>query len=74
MEVKGANGFDYGSENWYFHVKSDLSRLSCKLSELDNTLYKNEKWEGIFVMHMDDFLFAGTDYFNVYYWSHCQKI
>ena len=64
---KAAYGLEDASRNWYFSVKDELTKLGCKQSELDKALfrwYNNGKLEGIFVMHVDDFLFAGTEDFN----------
>ena len=64
---KAAYGLEDASRNWYFSVKEELVKLGCKQSELDKALfrwYNNGMLEGIFVMHVDDFLFAGTDAFN----------
>lgn len=55
------------SRNWYFIVNDDHTRQGCKQFELDKTMssgYNNGKLQGIFVMHVDDFLFAGTDGFS----------
>ena len=54
---------------WYFSVKEELSRLGCKQSQLDKALFRwyvNGHLEGVFVMHVDDFLYAGTENFNNY--------
>ena len=64
---KAAYGLGDASRNWYFSVRDELVRLGCKQSELDKALfrwYNNGNLEGIFVMHVDDFLFAGTQTFN----------
>ena len=64
---KTAYGLDDASRNWYFSVRDELIKLGCKQSELDKALfswYSNGKLEGVFVMHVDDFLFAGTQTFN----------
>ena len=64
---KAAYGLDDASRNWYFSVKDDLLKLGCTQSELDKALFRrtrNGKLEGIFLMHVDDFLFAGSEVFN----------
>ena len=64
---KAAYGLGDASRHWYFSVRDELCKLGCKQSELDKALfrwYNNGKLEGIFVMHVDDFLFAGTEDFN----------
>lgn len=45
---KAAYDLDDASQNWYFSVKDDLSRLGCKQSELDKAFFRwnyNEKLE-----------------------------
>ena len=37
---KAVYGLDDASQNWYFSVKDDLSRLGCKQSELDKGLFR----------------------------------
>ena len=55
------------SRNWFFSVKEDLIRLKYKQSKLDNALfrwYNNDKLEGVFAMHVDDFVCCGTTEFD----------
>ena len=64
---KAAYGLGDASRNWYFGMRDDLLGLGCVQSELDKALFrqsKNGKLEGIFLMHVDDFLFAGSEDFN----------
>lgn len=64
---KAAYGLTDASPNWYLSVKDELTKFGCKQSELDKALFRwysgNGNLEGIFVMHVDDFLFAGTKAF-----------
>ena len=64
---KVAYGLGDASRNWFFSVKEDLTKLNCKQSKLDHALfrwYNRGRLEGVFVMHVDDFLFCGTTEFN----------
>ena len=64
---KAAYGLGDASRNWYFSVRDELIKLGCKQSELDKALFwwhNSEGLEGVFVMHVDDFLFAGTSSFR----------
>ncbi|PIK34738.1 hypothetical protein BSL78_28434 [Apostichopus japonicus] len=64
---KAVYGLADASRNWFFSVKEELLKLNCKQSQLDKALfrwYNNGRLEGVFVMHVDDFLFAGSEAFN----------
>ena len=64
---KVAYGLGDASRNWYMSVKDELLKLGMKQSNLDNALfrwYNQGKLEGIFIMHVDDFLFSGTTNFE----------
>ena len=64
---KVAYGLGDASRNWYLSVKDELQKLGMKQSKLDNALfrwYRHGKIEGIFIMHVDDFLFCGTSNFE----------
>lgn len=55
------------SRNWFFSVKKELVQLKCEQSKLDPALFywhQEEKREGLFLMHVDDFLWAGHDRFK----------
>ena len=55
------------SRNWFLSVKKELGRLKCEQSKLDPALFywhKDNKLEGLFLMHVDDFLWAGSDQFK----------
>ena len=58
-------GLKDASRFWYFTVRETLSRLGCKCSKLDSSLfiYYTDKLEGILIVHVDDFLFAGSENF-----------
>jgi len=52
---------------WYLRVKDELSSLSVKMCDLDNSLflwYRNGNLEGIICIYVDDFLWSGTSYFE----------
>ena len=55
------------SRNWFLSVKKELLQLSCVQSKLDPALflwhYKGNL-EGMFLMHVDDFLWAGSESFK----------
>ena len=64
---KVAYGLEDASRNWFMSVKEELLRLNCKQSNLDQALFRwyyGRELQGVFVMHVDDFLFGGTDAFN----------
>ena len=47
--------------NWYKTLSSDLKKLACTQSTLDSTVfryYKGDTLLGIFVCHVDDFLYS----------------
>ena len=51
------------SRNWFLSVKKELVQLKCEQSKLDPALFywhRQGKLEGIFLMHVDDFLWAGS--------------
>ena len=52
---------------WYLRVKDELSSLSVKMCDLDNSLFLwqyNGTLEGIICIYVDDFLWAGTRQFE----------
>ena len=56
------------SRNWFLSVKNELIQLKCEQSKLDPALFywfHEGKLEGLFLMHVDDFLWAGSELFNV---------
>lgn len=59
-------GLDDAARNWFFTVVDDLKKLGCQQSMLDKAMlrwYKDRKLQGMFLMHVDDFLIAGTNHF-----------
>ena len=60
-------GLNDASRFWYFRVREELSRLGCKHTKLDQSLffYYTNKLEGILISHVDDFMYAGTQDFQV---------
>ena len=60
-------GLNDASRFWYFRVKDELTKLSCKSSKYDSSLfiYRYEgKLEGLLFAHVDDFMWAGTNNFK----------
>ena len=52
---------------WYLRVKKRLVSLSVRMCSLDNSLfrwYNNGKLEGVICIHVDDFLYCGTQEFE----------
>lgn len=52
--------------HWYERVKNELLKLDVKMSQLDKSVFYhqvNQECVGIIIVHVDDFLFGGTDYF-----------
>ena len=66
---KTVYGLDDASREWYFSVKDLLLKNDCKQSSLDKALFrwynKKGQLEGLIVLHVDDFLLAGSDNFAV---------
>jgi transposase InsO family protein len=55
------------SRNWFLSVKKELQLLHCEESKLDPALFywhQGDKLDGLFLMHVDDFLWAGSDRFK----------
>ena len=53
------------SRQWYFSVKEELCKLGCKQSQMDKAMfrwYNQGHLEGLFIMHVDDFLYSRTEY------------
>ena len=64
---KAAYGLVDAARNWYLSVKEVLTQLGCLQSNLDKAVfrwYENNNLLGAVVLHVDDFLFAGTDLFH----------
>ena len=55
------------SRIWYFRVKEELLNLGMRISTYDPALFFwhcNEHFQGVLAVHVDDFLFGGTELFN----------
>ena len=67
---KTVYGLDEASREWYFSVKYLLLKNDCKQSSLDKALFrwynKKGQLEGLILLHVDDFLLAGSDNFAVF--------
>ena len=60
-------GLTDASRNWYLSVKKELVDLNCEQSKLDPALFywhRDGKLDGLFLMHVDDFLWSGSDVFE----------
>ena len=66
---KTVYGLDDASREWYFSVEDLLLKNDCKHSSLDKALFrwynKKGQLEGLILLHVDDFLLAGSDNFAV---------
>lgn len=52
--------------HWYDRVKNELLKLDVNVSKLDKAVFyycKANECIGIMIVHVDDFLFGGTDFF-----------
>ena len=61
-------GLKDASRVWYFTVRSELLKLGCIQLPVDPTLFywfHNEKLCGLFLMHVDDFVWGGTSDFEM---------
>ena len=59
-------GLNDASRNWFFTVRKELLSSHCIQSTIDKAIfrwYDNSKLAGLFVLHVDDFLYAGTKSF-----------
>lgn len=55
------------SRNWFLSVKKQLVQLKCVQSKLDPALFywhHHDKLEGLFLIHVDDFIWAGSEVFE----------
>ena len=62
-------GLKDASRVWYFTVRSALLQLGCIQLQVDPTMfywYHNNKLCGLFLMHVDDFIWGGTSEFENY--------
>ena len=62
-------GLNDAARNWYFSVAEELQRLGLKQSLVDKALFRSYSddgsLQGVFLIHVDDFLIAGTQEFNI---------
>ena len=62
-------GLKDASRVWYFTVRSELLKLGCIQLLVDPTMffwYRNNKMCGLFLMHVDDFIWGGTSEFETF--------
>ena len=55
-------GLKDSAKNWYCSIKAELLTLGCTESILDPTVYcyyDNKELKGLFICHVDDFLYGG---------------
>ena len=60
-------GLNDAARNWYLTVKTFLLKMNCIQLKTDPAAfycYHNGKLSGIFLMHVDDFLWGGTEWFE----------
>ena len=60
-------GLNDAARAWYFTVRSELLKLGCVQLQVDPALfywYQDDKLAGLFVIHVDDFLWGGTKEFE----------
>ena len=57
-------GLNDAPRSWYDRIRQELLQLNGKMSEYDNALFfwydSGGEFEGIMVLHVDDFVFCGT--------------
>ena len=64
---KAAYGLVDAARNWYLSVKEVLTHLGCVQSNLDKAVfrwYEKDELLGAVVLHVDDFMFAGTKLYH----------
>ena len=60
-------GLNDAARNWYFTVRTFLLKMNCVQLKTDPAAfycYQNDKLVGIFLMHVDDFIWGGTAWFE----------
>ena len=60
-------GLNDAARKWYLTVKTFLLKMNCIQLKTDPAAfycYQNGKLSGIFLMHVDDFLWGGTEWFE----------
>ena len=61
-------GLNDASRTWYFRVRDELIQNNCKQSEIDPALFccfDKDKLVGMFLIHVDDFIWSGAEQFRV---------
>ena len=61
---------------WYLCVKDELLKIGGKKSKFDNAIFfwhLNDKLQGILSLHVDDFCWAGTEWFRQKVIDHLRK-
>ena len=57
-------GLNDASRNWYFTIRETLLELGCIQSSIDKALFmwrdSDNQLAGMFILHVDDFLYAGS--------------
>ena len=64
---KAIYGLSDASRIWYFTIKKCLMKLGCTQVKSDPAMfywYSQDKLSGVFITHVDDFLFGGTNDFH----------
>ena len=61
-------GLNDASRNWYFTIRETLLKLGCVQSTIDKALFmwcdSSNQLAGMFILHVDDFLYAGSQTFS----------
>ena len=60
-------GLNDAARSWYFTVKTFLLKMNCIQLKTDPAAfycYRNDELVGIFLMHVDDFIWGGTTWFE----------
>ena len=59
-------GLNDASRYWYMRVKEELIKSGCKCCRADPSVfyYYTDKLEGLLIIHVDDFMFSGTEKFS----------
>ena len=60
-------GLNDAPRRWFLNVTDELKKLNCQPTRLDPSVFvytKDETLHGIVLIHVDDFLHIGTEYFQ----------
>ena len=65
--LKCVYGLNEASRYWYLRIRGELVKLGCKCSKADPTVYyfHTDSLEGLMISHVDDFIWAGTENFQL---------